>query len=496
MTNFTRNTNMKGARMSDREQSPKHTAKTPSHRTGIFATLRALLRGPGTGAPSSRRLRAILAALALAVATFAVAAAPALAAPLKSTCCAISEVSYTSAHLTGKTTSSGLNGFGVGASYTFEYSTSESGPWNPGFEGFYTGVARNKTVDGPIEGLKGGTEYFVRLRLHDNSETTTSPATAPYPSFTTLTVDPPQVLAADDASKVFSLSATATGEVKRPANADPAFDIECRFEYATEAEWQGNANAFPAGAPSVPCIENPITKASADGEGKQKVSAHLPNLTAATTYHLRLAAENDAPGVVTKDATHTFTTDPTVAKPTALATDNASEVEYTQAQAKGEVQRPAGEDPALDSECRFEYVTQAQFEAEEFAAAEPNGQIVGCSENPITSSPRPNTTSASAPPTRAGPTPKTPLRPSPPKGRSRPRLSSPSRTPAKSASTPRKSKALSNAPKAPTPPSTPAAASNTSPTSSSQKPASTAPPRPSATRPPSMRRSPRPARRP
>jgi len=46
--------------MPDREQSPKHTAKTPSPRTGIFATLRALLRGTGSSAPS--RLHAVLAA--------------------------------------------------------------------------------------------------------------------------------------------------------------------------------------------------------------------------------------------------------------------------------------------------------------------------------------------------------------------------------------------------------------------------------------------------
>jgi hypothetical protein len=62
------------------EQSPKHTAKTPSHRTGIFATLSNLFRGTGTSAPSSPRLHTTLAALALAIAAFAITAAPVTAA--------------------------------------------------------------------------------------------------------------------------------------------------------------------------------------------------------------------------------------------------------------------------------------------------------------------------------------------------------------------------------------------------------------------------------
>ena len=47
----------------------------------------------------------------------------------------------------------------------------------------------------------------------------------PNPSFTTLTVDPPTLPGTVGTSQIFSTSATATGKVKRPANADPAFNV-------------------------------------------------------------------------------------------------------------------------------------------------------------------------------------------------------------------------------------------------------------------------------
>jgi hypothetical protein len=80
MTNFTRNTTgKKGTRVSKSE----HTAKAPSHRTGFFATLSNLLRGGGSGAPSSRRVRlavtSLLAAFA-ALLALAITASAALAA--------------------------------------------------------------------------------------------------------------------------------------------------------------------------------------------------------------------------------------------------------------------------------------------------------------------------------------------------------------------------------------------------------------------------------
>ena len=92
-----------------------------------------------------------------------------------------------------------------------------------------------------------------------------------------------------------------------------------------------------------------------------------------TTYHLRLAAENAAPGAASKEAANTFTTLPPVAKPVVLTANDATEVGKHTAKVSGEIQRPPGADPALDTSCRFEYVTDAQFTAnppgEEFAGA-------------------------------------------------------------------------------------------------------------------------------
>ena len=67
-----------------------------------------------------------------------------------------------------------------------------------------------------------------------------------------------------------------------------------------------------------------------------------------------------------------------------ISTDNATEVEYTQAKVKGVVEKPANADPAFDVECNFEYVTDEQFTTnppgEEFAGAT---QVACEGESPI-----------------------------------------------------------------------------------------------------------------
>ncbi len=354
-----------------------------------FATRGASSDAKGSGARSNGRLRAMLAVLALVIAAFAVTAAPASADTVKMG--TVSEVSYDTALVTGNITVTGFF-----TSYTFEYSTDGTN-WTPGPSDFLQ-TGNNQVVKKTIEGLKGGTKYFVRLSANNFTVTTVSPTAAPYPEFTTLAVDPPVVTATDNASAVFSTSATGTGKVKRPGNENDAFDVSCRFEYVTDAQF--GATGF-AGATVRPCAQNPIGKADADAE--KAVSALLgctnPALEAAegkclepsTTYHLRLAAENAAPGVVSKDAGATFTTTAKVAPPTVLSigsvTDIASAGFSSSAKVSGEVQRPAGADPALDANCRFEYITDAQYTDNvtntqpPFSGATP----VGCSINPVRS---------------------------------------------------------------------------------------------------------------
>ncbi len=495
MTNFHRNTNS-----DKRSTRVTHQAKAPSAgSTQATGSSRGLLRrasvtrgassdSKGTGAPSprSRRLRSTLATLALAIAAFAITAAPASAAPEAAKVETISAVSYTSAHVTGKVSSPGCGIICAGFVYSIQYSTdpSDETSWQTGFTETLGGAADEKPVGGNISVPKGGTKYFVRLKV-DTIAGASATSPEPNPDFTTLTVDPPVILATDDASGVFSQSAQVSGEVERPANGDPAFDVsDCRFEYVTDADYAVQRSevqeltvaatagsfqlefggqktsqiafdasaatvqsalealpGFPAGAIAVsggPGDETASTpyiftfggalanqnaaQIRADGkelsgpgaavnaststegraigfegaaeqkceqplpfetpEGKTPVTAHLTGLAPETTYHLRLAAENAAPAAATKEATNTFTTAPKVAAPTVIAADDATDVGFSTAKVSGEVQRPAGDDPALDTSCHFEYVTDEQFTSnppgEEFAGA---GQVE-CVEAP------------------------------------------------------------------------------------------------------------------
>jgi hypothetical protein len=345
-----------------------------------FATRGVSCDAKGSGAGSNGCLRATLAVLALAIAALAVTAAPALAAPPTMTTPVVSSVSYASAHVTGQVATDGSGVLGATA-YAFQYST-DNATWSTAAGSTLSGPA-TKTVEADITGLKGATQYFVRLVANNGffiGAEPPVPSPSPNPSFTTLTVDPPTIPGTVAASPIFSTSATATGKVKRPANADPAFNVECHFEYITDAQFEENVNvnSLPGfqGATPVACEQNPITAPNAEPE----VSAQLTGLSPSTAYRLRLVAENAAPGSVVKEAAATFTTAAKVAKPTVLAIADAAEVTIHAAKVSGEVQRPAGADPALDVECRFEYVTDAQFTATEFAGAEQTP----CAQNPIT----------------------------------------------------------------------------------------------------------------
>jgi predicted heme/steroid binding protein len=332
-----------------------------------FATRGIASGSKGSGAPTSRRLRATLAVLALAIAACALTAAPALAAPPTVTTPVVSDISYTSVQVEGKVTTDGSGLFGF-TNYVFEYCASgldctENTNWIEGFSSSFKGAATNQSVEGPINGLKGGTKYFVRLSAYNaifgTPEIATSPQ--PNPSFTTLTADPPSVEATDNASEVKYTEVKVTGKVNRPNKSD---DLTCNFEYITDAAYATNpvGERF-AGATPVPCEPSPVKAV-----GSSKVEAKLTGLKPATIYHLRLAVSN-ANAADAKEAPATFTT-LTVDSPTIVTVDNASAVFSASASASGKVKRLANEDPAFDvSACRFEYVTAADFTATGFAGA-------------------------------------------------------------------------------------------------------------------------------
>ena len=337
------------------------------------------------GARSSGRLRGMFAVLALAIAAFAITAASASAEPPAVNMGTISNVSYSSATVTGAVTPT--NGF---SRYEFQYSTDEDNWVAAGPEfAFLSGTEEQAVGPFTITGLKGGTHYFVRLIATNFIEE--GRTSAPYPDLTTLPVDPPTIIAMDNASGVFSTSAGATGTVKRPANTDPAFDVKCRFEYVTDADFTATGYA---GATVRDCQPSPIGPADANTD--KAISAPLgctspvveaPEekcLKPATTYHLRMVTENASPTVVTKEAANTFTTAPTVAKPTVIAANDATDVTYQTAKVTGEIQRPTGTDPALDTNCRFEYVTDADFNATGFETAGRTSCVEASVEAPLT----------------------------------------------------------------------------------------------------------------
>ncbi len=384
--------------MKNAERTVKSTS-TPA--TGLLAKLSNLLRSKGTGASSSRRARATL---ALAIAAFAFTAAPASAAPPTTTMPEVSDVSYTSVHVEGKVTSDGSGLLGA-TTYSFQYSTDETN-WSTGFTEtfpFFTGAFTDKPVEGNITtGLKADTKYFIRLAANNGTSATgpadeaTSPE--PNPSFTTLPVDPPTIIATDDASGVFSTSVTASGTVKRPANPDPAFNVSCRFEYVTQADFAATAYENAVARDCQPNLIGPddanVDKAVTAALGCTNPVIEGPEegekcLKPATTYRLRMVTENASPTVVIKEATNTFTTLPPVAKPPVLATADASEVGKHSANVSGSVERPAGDDPALNTSCRFEFVTDQQFNenppGEEFAGAGQTPCVEAPPEAPLTS---------------------------------------------------------------------------------------------------------------
>ena len=314
-----------------------------------------------TGPPSARRLRATLAILALSLVALLASAGSASATSMGT----ITNVTYTSAHLNGQVSASGPV-----TTWAFEYSTNETTWSSSPVESIYNGNGE-VTVKTDLTGLKGTTKYFVRLAVNG---VPAAPAAPPYREFTTPTVEPATILATNDASAIFSTTAAVAGKVKRPGNSDPAFDISgCRFEVVSDADFV--TTGFNKGAIAEGCEPTVPYK---EPNGEIAVTAHLTGLSPSTTYHLRLAVENAAPGVVTKEAAHTFTTAAKVAVPIILATNAPNELKVSGgevfAKFSGEVQRPLGEDPALDVNCHFEFVTEAKFNAnapgERFAGAE------------------------------------------------------------------------------------------------------------------------------
>jgi hypothetical protein len=245
-------------------------------------------RDDGRGAPSFRRLAAVVSLAATAV--LLAFAAPALAEnPPTVTVGPASEVGVTSVHLSGHVDPEG--GAGSPATY-WRLALSESE--EPGSFGIFGGAgeidppaseeANPVAVAATAEDLQPDTEYFVRLVAENGEFANRAETGAPYPSFTTEEATEP-VLTAEAPSAVGYTLATLHGSLDpEGGNVNPvggALPIHWTLQYSPEGEgaW---ANAG----------EGEVTGAAAEGTGAIPLEATLPagTLTQGHAYEFRTVA--------------------------------------------------------------------------------------------------------------------------------------------------------------------------------------------------------------
>jgi DNA-binding beta-propeller fold protein YncE len=167
--------------------------------------------------------------------------------------------------------------------YSFEYGETKSYgtsvPTPPGVVG--SGV-----LEAELTGLKIGTTYHYRVVASNEYGTVDGPDQ----TFTTT----PAILVEGSVSDVTATSATLSAQIN-PLGSDTHY----YFQYGSASCATG-----PASCASVPA---PPGTDIGGGEGLLGVSAHLQNLTPATTYHFRVVAAN-ALGETVEAPDQTFTT--------------------------------------------------------------------------------------------------------------------------------------------------------------------------------------------
>ncbi|HEV7615878.1 MAG TPA: hypothetical protein VGO36_06580 [Solirubrobacterales bacterium] len=269
----------------------------------------------------------------------------------------VSEVLGASAKVKGT-----VNPGDEGTYWSFEYST-DGVAWSGfGYMGYIEGAdpelkEKTQNVEATIGGLKASTKYFVRLTTLNVAQDkfVFSPASAPYPEFTTLAVAAPSIESVDNASSIEYTTAKLSGKVKRPAGAtgpEAGVDVNCVFEYVSDAQFK--ATGFEQLAGAVGCGPvNPLTV-----EGTNEVNGEIGGLQPNTTYHFRLTASN-AGGSQTQEAPSFITK--AVTPPTVSGIETA-ELGNISVLAKGNVSRVGNADPAFNTYCGFEYITDAKFQ--------------------------------------------------------------------------------------------------------------------------------------
>ncbi len=170
----------------------------------------------------------VAAATAVALLVLLLGVATADAAAPTATVQNANTVGYTTAKVEGT-----VDPGGVSTNYSFQYATqADFSDAVTGVSGTVEGAAQ--PVSGELTGLNANTTYHLRLLAENADGTDEAVAGA---TFTTNAVTPPTVDKVEPATNVGRSTADLEGEVTRPAGADPAFNVNCTFEYVSQLEW-------------------------------------------------------------------------------------------------------------------------------------------------------------------------------------------------------------------------------------------------------------------
>jgi streptogramin lyase/phosphodiesterase/alkaline phosphatase D-like protein len=198
-------------------------------------------------------------------------------------------------------------------------------------------------VSAALSGLSPDTEYRFRLVATNSYGTTLSTG-----SFTTAPLPPKPTVTTSAATAITPTSATLNGTVNaRNASTSAHFDYGLSTAYGTSTSTQ-----------------------TVSGNSATPVTANLPGLAPATTYHFRLVATSDNG---TNESTGSFTTPAMPPKPTVTASA-ATAIEPTSATLNGSVNANG-----FTTIAHFEYGTTIDY------GASPSNQVVtGNGSSPLT----------------------------------------------------------------------------------------------------------------
>lgn len=290
---------------------------------------------------------------ALTLLALAVFPAAASAAPPTLTVDPVGTHSITTAHVSGTVTVDSAENGGQQTSWGFEYSSDGGATWS-GFS-FLGPVQPGEgpvAVSQGLTGLSAETPYEVRLVALNFSEFIEEPSpetqsfeTDPAPNVPTLATNPPSSVSYTT-GKLWATLDPEGGNTDTVAGLLP-------ISWALQVEPQGAGSGAWA-----TFAEGTIGGSEAESDNPIPLIGEATGLTPATTYAFRLHATYA--GLPLDSSEGEFTTK--AVAPPDVSTPEALEVGATVARLAGSVE-VAGSDEAFTASCRFEYLTQAEWEA-------------------------------------------------------------------------------------------------------------------------------------